>query len=108
MTELTAELQGCGVYLAGESVSCVITFTNRGNVEETLAWVSAQIHCQACFREDVVNFNSSKLSPRSPATDTAFVPNRGGNYSLSLSCVAMSWPHVTISYHCNIHNFGHM
>lgn len=78
MTEVTAELQGCGVYLSGESVSCVITFTNRGNLEETLAWVSAQIHCQGCFREDVVNFtNSSKLSPRSPATDTAFVPNRG-------------------------------
>ena len=81
MTELTAEVQDCGVYLAGESVSCVITFDNRGDEEETLAWVSAQIHCQACFREDVVNFDSSKFSPRSPATDTAFVPNRGDSYS---------------------------
>lgn len=75
--EVTAELQGCGVYLTGENVSCMITFTNRGSVEETLAWASAQIHCQACFRDDVVNFDCSKLSPRSPATDTAFVPNRG-------------------------------
>ena len=77
MTEVTAKLQGCGVYLAGESVSCVITFTNHGSSDETLAWVSAQIHCQACFREDVVSFSTSKLSPRSPATDTTFVPNRG-------------------------------
>ena len=77
MTEVTAELQGCGVYLAGERASCTISFTNSGDTEETLAWASAQIHCQACFREDVVNFDSSKLSPRSPATDTAFVPNRG-------------------------------
>ena len=77
MTEVIAELQGCGVYLAGESVSCVITFTNHGSSDETLAWVSAQIHCQACFREDVVSFSTSKLSPQSPATDTAFVPNRG-------------------------------
>ena len=80
--EVIAELQGCGVYLTGESVSCMISFTNRGNVEETLAWASAQIHCQACFRDDVINFDSSKLSPKSPATDTAFVPNRGAIYFL--------------------------
>ena len=78
MVEVISELRGCGVYLAGERISCMITFTNRGNADETLAWVSAQIHCQACFREDVVLVNNStKLSPRSPATDTTFVPNRG-------------------------------
>ena len=78
MVEVITELRGCGVYLAGERISCMITFTNRGREDETLAWVSAQIHCQACFREDVVHFdNSTKLSPRSPATDTTFIPNRG-------------------------------
>ena len=38
MVELRAELQGVGTYLAGEWVTCAVTFTNCGEGEETVAW----------------------------------------------------------------------
>jgi len=78
MLELRAELQGVGVYLAGEWVSCAITFTNQGEGEETLAWAGAQVHCQCCYRENVVRVDTLQLPHRSPNTETAFIPNRGG------------------------------
>ena len=77
MVELCAELQGVGTYLAGEWVTCAVTFTNRGEGEETVAWAGAQVHCQCCYRENVVRVDTSEMSHRSPITDTAFVPNRG-------------------------------
>ena len=71
----------------------MISFTNHGSVEETVAWASAQIHCQACFRDDVVNFVCSKFSPKSPATDTTFVPNRG-IFLLSIVILYVAFMHV--------------
>ena len=72
---LSTELHGCGVYLINERLSCTITFTNQGTETETVAWVGAQIHCQACVREDIVQLQPSIQSPTS--NETAFIPNRG-------------------------------
>lgn len=75
---VATELHGCGVYLANERLTCTITFTNLGSASETIAWAGAQIHCQACVREDIVQLNSLQATGRSlTSTDTAFVPNRG-------------------------------
>jgi hypothetical protein len=75
---VTTELHGCGVYLANERLTCTIVFANLGTTPETIAWAGAQIHCQACVREDIVKLDSLQLSARShTSTETAFVPNRG-------------------------------
>lgn len=75
---VSAELHGCGVYLANERLTCSITFTNTGPAAETLAWAGAQIHCQACAREDIVQLDVLQSAGRSrTSTETAFVPNRG-------------------------------
>ena len=76
MIEIATDLQ-TPVCLANERVFCGITFTNRGDSEETLAWAGAQVHCQAVVREDVVRIDTASLPPISPSTDTTFVPNRG-------------------------------
>ena len=72
---VTTELHGCGVYLINERLSCTITFSNQGTEKETIAWVGAQIHCQACAREDIVQLQLAVQSPTS--TETAFVPTNG-------------------------------
>lgn len=72
---MVTELHGCGVYLANERLSCTITFTNLGSASETIAWAGAQIHCQACVREDIVQLQAT--SPSQTSNETAFVPNRG-------------------------------
>lgn len=77
MIEVRAELQGLGVYLAGEWVTCVITFTNQGSTEETVAWAGAQLHCQFYCREDIVRVTKTHHHLPSPANDTAFYPNKG-------------------------------
>ena len=77
MIEVAVELLGCGVYFPGEQVTCTVAFTNHGGSSETIAWAGAQLHCQYCCREDVVSVDPSHLPPRSPGTDTAFIPNRG-------------------------------
>ena len=77
MVEIRAELHGPGVYIAGEWVTCAISFTNTSEGEETIAWAGAQLHCQFCYREDIVRVDTALLPLPSPATDTAFVPNKG-------------------------------
>lgn len=75
---VSAEIHGCGVYLANERLNCTITFTNQGSSAETVAWVGAQIHCQACVREDIVKLDASQISTQSHSSaETAFIPNRG-------------------------------
>ena len=80
MVEVRAELQGPGVYLAGESVGCAISFSNHSGLEETIAWAGAQLHCQCCLREDVVRGDSGEHTLKSPVTNTTFIPNRGEDY----------------------------
>ena len=75
---VSAELHGCGVYLAGERLACTITFSNQGTSAETIAWAGAQIHCQACVREDIVRLDEAPPSSHShTSAETAFIPNRG-------------------------------
>lgn len=69
------ELQGNGVYLAGERVSCTITLSNNGNSLRTIAWMGAQVHCQCSYRQDL-KLGGPSAAMSSPITDTTFVPNR--------------------------------
>ena len=75
--EVKAELQGVGSFLAGERISAVVTFSNKGGREDTVAWAGAQLHCQCSWKGDLVNLSSLQPPLLSPATETAFVPNRG-------------------------------
>ncbi|CAM9409302.1 unnamed protein product [Lampetra fluviatilis] len=89
MIEMVAELTRGPVFLAGEVLECVVTFTNpevwlpssagRESSSETLAWASVQLHCQMLVSEVHVALPPS--SPRIPGSqamsETAFVPNRG-------------------------------
>jgi len=70
MIEVTARLTRGTVYIAGEVIECVVTFRNpiadsntraQSNMDvcETLAWASAQIHCQCSVSDDKVIFPSS-------------------------------------------------
>ncbi|XP_074650930.1 RAB6A-GEF complex partner protein 2-like [Tubulanus polymorphus] len=77
--EVNGVLQRGTIYLAGETIECVITFSNRGNPipfhgAETLAWASAQIHCQRTISESRVNL------PTAPA-----ITPTGGTSSSSSS-----------------------
>lgn len=78
MIEVVGKLHS-PVCLDTERVSCTVTFTNRGESSETVAWAGAQVHCQACVREDVVKIDPNQMpsSSPSPSTHTTFVPNRG-------------------------------
>lgn len=77
MIEVRVELQGRGVYLSGERLTCSISFSNVGSGEETVAWAGAQLHCQLHYREDVVRVEAAHPTLPSPVTDTAFFPNKG-------------------------------
>ena len=93
MVEVRAELHGLGVYIAGERVTCAIVFTNQGAMEEIIAWAGAQLHCQYCYREDIVRVDFSQLPLSSPINDTAFVPNRGADVIVHVCmcvCVTLS------------------
>lgn len=68
MIEVTAKLIRGSVYLSGESVECCITFSNpllpdhkiaqsHYDSFESLAWASAQIHCQCTTDAKVHNQN---------------------------------------------------
>ncbi|OWF54079.1 RAB6A-GEF complex partner protein 2-like [Mizuhopecten yessoensis] len=87
MIEVSAILPRGSVYLAGEIVKCVITFTNVAAHEETqngsecLAWASVQIHCQCSVSETRVHLiRSERMSTEEVSTtgcDTSFVPSKG-------------------------------
>ncbi|XP_070543034.1 RAB6A-GEF complex partner protein 2-like [Ptychodera flava] len=84
MVEVTANITRGSVYLAGETLECRITFSNPtwnstvAGRNTTLAWASAQLHCQCNISESRV------VLPRQPSNDmsnssndTSFVPSRG-------------------------------
>lgn len=79
MVELAVDLIERATFLAGEKLSCRITFRNTNqSLSETVAWASAQIHCQCLYREELIKTPLDVLP--SPANDTAFVPNKGIYY----------------------------
>lgn len=99
MIEVTAKVVRGPVYLAGESVECYITFSNtpvpahrrsqsNSDAFESLAWASAQIHCQCTTNSKVTYpdenlFTAEELSTAN--TDTSFAPCRGERGHVVLS-----------------------
>uniref|UniRef100_T1IMB0 furin n=1 Tax=Strigamia maritima TaxID=126957 RepID=T1IMB0_STRMM len=92
MIEVTARLIRGSVYLAGETIECLITFRNpvinpntraqsNNEVCETLAWASAQIHCQCSVNDSKVQFPlTNSISQEELATnnkETSFAPCKG-------------------------------
>ncbi|XP_063813548.1 RAB6A-GEF complex partner protein 2 isoform X1 [Pseudophryne corroboree] len=85
MIEVVAKLVRGPVFLAGESLECVVSFTNPLSAlstsasSETLAWASAQIHCQFHASDSRVQLPASE-EPRQDVqaeNETVFIPNRG-------------------------------
>ncbi|XP_043934503.1 RAB6A-GEF complex partner protein 2 [Protopterus annectens] len=85
MIEVAAKLTRGPVFLAGEVLECIITFTNPMSMRSTsassemLAWSSAQIHCQFSASEHRVILPPSEDSRHDAQAEneTVFVPNRG-------------------------------
>ncbi|XP_048735438.2 RAB6A-GEF complex partner protein 2-like isoform X2 [Ostrea edulis] len=85
MIEVSGFLPRGSVYLAGETVKCIVTITNLSkqsqNNVDCLAWASVQINCQCSVSDTRINLpytrklSSEEISPSS--SDTSFVPNRG-------------------------------
>ncbi|XP_053304889.1 RAB6A-GEF complex partner protein 2 [Spea bombifrons] len=85
MIEVVAKLIRGPVFLAGEVLECAVTFTNPLSAtstsasSETLAWASAQIHCQFHASESRVLLPASEEPAQDvqASNETVFVPNRG-------------------------------
>ncbi|XP_040191709.1 RAB6A-GEF complex partner protein 2 [Rana temporaria] len=85
MIEVVAKLVRGPVFLAGEPLECIVTFTNPLSAlstsasSETLAWASGQIHCQFHASDSRVQLPASE-EPRQDVqaeNETVFIPNRG-------------------------------
>ncbi|KAG8187843.1 hypothetical protein JTE90_001217 [Oedothorax gibbosus] len=98
MIEVHARLPHGSVFLAGEIVECHITFRSpftysqkqsqsNSDVEEVLAWASAQIHCQCTVDDTLVKFPStaSQEELATASQDTSFIPCRGESGHVVLS-----------------------
>lgn len=100
MIEVIAKLCRGSVYLAGETVECIVTFKNpatnpnvkaqsNSDVYETLAWASAQIHCHCSVNDAKVRYPlTSSLSQEELAIynkDTSFAPCKGERGHVVLS-----------------------
>ena len=108
MVEIEVRLLRGSVYFAGEPIRCQITFTNtakRGATNgqdsrtnhvksskfsrrkvigiETIAWASAQIHCQCTINDTRVQMPEIEknvlqdLVPKDEAATTCFMPSKG-------------------------------
>ncbi|XP_069601621.1 RAB6A-GEF complex partner protein 2 [Ranitomeya imitator] len=85
MIEVVAKLVRGPVFLAGENLECVVAFTNPLSAlstsasSETLAWASAQIHCQFHASDSRVQLPASEEPQQDvqAVNETVFIPNRG-------------------------------
>ena len=108
MVEIEVRLLRGSVYFAGESIRCQISFTNtakRGSTSgqetrtnhlkpsqygrkkvmgiETIAWASAQIHCQCTINETRVKMPENEQKslqesvPKTEDATTSFMPSKG-------------------------------
>ncbi|XP_054721072.1 RAB6A-GEF complex partner protein 2-like [Uloborus diversus] len=98
MIEVHARLPYGSVFLAGEVVECLVTFRNpftysqkqsqsNSDLEEVLAWASAQIHCQCTVDDALVKFPSSASQEElaTASQETSFIPCRGESGHVVLS-----------------------
>ncbi|XP_012687926.1 RAB6A-GEF complex partner protein 2 [Clupea harengus] len=84
MIEVVASMARGPVFLTGEPLECLITFTNpmshlsTSASSEMLAWASAQIHCQFHASESRVALPSQGNKQDVQAeSDTVLIPSRG-------------------------------
>ncbi|KAI2662778.1 RAB6A-GEF complex partner protein 2 [Labeo rohita] len=84
MIEVVASMARGPVFLAGEVLECLITFTNpmshlsTSASSEMLAWASAQIHCQFHASESRVALPAQGTKQDVQAeSDTVLIPSRG-------------------------------
>ncbi|XP_035282075.1 RAB6A-GEF complex partner protein 2 isoform X1 [Anguilla anguilla] len=84
MIEVVASMSRGPVFLAGELLECLITFTNpmshlsTSASSEMLAWASAQIHCQFHASESRVALPAQGAKQDVQAgSDTVLIPSRG-------------------------------
>ncbi|XP_076829384.1 RAB6A-GEF complex partner protein 2 [Brachyhypopomus gauderio] len=84
MIEVVASMARGSVFLAGEVLECLVTFTNpishlsTSASSEMLAWSSAQIHCQFHASESRVALPSQGAKQDVQAgSDTVLIPSRG-------------------------------
>ncbi|XP_060781186.1 RAB6A-GEF complex partner protein 2 isoform X2 [Neoarius graeffei] len=84
MIEVVASMTRGPVFLAGEMLECLITFTNpmshlsTSASSEMLAWASAQIHCQFHASESRVALPTQGTKQDVQAeNDTVLIPSRG-------------------------------
>lgn len=98
MIEVHARLPYGSVFLAGEIVECHVTFRSpftysqkqshcNSDIEEVLAWASAQIHCQCTVDDALVKFPStaSQEELATASQDTSFLPCKGESGHVVLS-----------------------
>lgn len=94
MIEVVAKLPQGHVFLSGEIVECSITFihphlpthmVSQSNTDalESLAWASAQIHCQ-CFTDSKISKPQESGNPLTFA-DTALNTSLNGNGKVEIS-----------------------
>ncbi|TRY87671.1 hypothetical protein DNTS_013618 [Danionella cerebrum] len=84
MIDVVASMARGSVFLAGEVLECLITFTNpmshlsTSASSEMLAWASAQIHCQFHASESRVAVPTQGTKQDVQAeSDTVLIPSRG-------------------------------
>lgn len=84
MIEVVASMARGPVFLAGEVLECLITFTNpishlsTSASSEMLAWASAQIHCQFHASESRVALPTQGTKQDVQAeSDTVLIPSKG-------------------------------
>ncbi|KAF3837169.1 hypothetical protein F7725_004633 [Dissostichus mawsoni] len=82
MIEVVASMARGPVFLAGELMECLITFTNRcptcPPLQQMLAWASAQIHCQFHASESRVALPTQGNKHDVQAeSNTVLIPSRG-------------------------------
>jgi len=92
MIEVTASLPKGSVFIACETIECLVTFANNTDlqtlrsqssrdVQETLAWASAQIICTCSVNEGKVALPRSSYAVNAPVVtysqDTSFAPTKG-------------------------------
>ena len=85
MLELEARVSGNPVIFAGRTLHCSVRLCNRDDKAHTLAWASAQVHCQSSFNRARVALSSAANAAKNEQhhhhhqqhTAFAFTPTKG-------------------------------
>ena len=83
MIEITAKLIRGPVYFSGEVIECLVTFSNplnpihqisqsHSDIFESLAWASAQVHCQCSTNNKIVFSERLNMTAQLAAINAMF------------------------------------